>query len=966
MNLRGKPGFFWFALAAGILLSACFVFESVNLFRLGRWQKVVGWRAAPVASGWAVAQVDHDGPADGKLRPGDRLLAIDGDTRVSRTGPLFRLTDAPPDRAYDVTIQRQGQRLTVPLRFLVRPDESFLAWGPLFLLVALAFLGTGLLIGLFRPADDTGRYGFGVSMLLAMFMLWVASNPLGGMLQGFALWVSLALSSVQPLHVLFSYLFFAAFPASAPERGGWRVLRIALFALAVVLWAPATLVNLVHAMGSGVASTVIFDHYQAYAFSTSVLGSAQLFFLAVALVSVLAVGWRNYSRLMEGDLRRRLRWVAWGTLAGALPSVAVQVIWGMLKAAGVDQEWVGFITVGTRISNFMVVIMPVTMGYAILKHRVLGMRVALRLGLQYLLATNVLRIILLLPVAGIVLVFATNRDRTVGQLLTGRAAWFNLVLLGATALSLRFRGPLSTSIDKRFFREAYDCEQMLIRLAESVKQLDSVAAIARLLSEELEAALHAGFVSVLYRDEFRPEFSVSYSTKELEGVRDLPDSAALVSLMEQRRTAQSWSELRASLPALEAAWLDSQQVDLLVPVLGADDRLLAIVLLGQKKSEEPYTRKDREMLQAVAAQIGLVAENLSLRERVRRERQMQADVLAKLESRQVNLVKECPACGACYDSSAQRCEQDGAELALTLPVERVIEGKYRLDRLVGKGGMGAVYQAQDLRLGRAVALKVMTGAWFGNAAAIRRFAREARASARLDHPNIVRVHDCGELGTSGAYLVMEFVTGATWRANLRRMGAFPPLVCAELMDQLLAGVEAAHRAHIIHRDLKPDNILIAGGTVKILDFGLAKVRETELADQKSLTVAGAVVGTLGYMSPEQLMGEEVDERTDIYALGVIAFEALTGELSLRGRGFHEQIERALAERFRFEGVTDQHREVARVVAGALAAKREDRTASVARLRTLFIPALRQCPAFPNVPAGRNPAPGEETRTMGTN
>ncbi len=962
MNRLDKPGFFWFALAAGILLSGCLVYESVNLFRVGRWQKVVGWRAAYAQGAWKVAQVDRDGPAAGKLVRGDRLLAIDGDTRVQRTGPLFRLTDAPAERWYQVTVQREGRRFDVPLRFVVRPDAAFLAWGPVFLLIALAFLGTGLLVGLFRPGDSTGRFGFGVAILLAMFMLWVASNPLGGMLHGFSLWESLAMSSIQPLHVLLAYLFFAAFPESAPERGGWRIVRATLVTIALVLWAPATLVNFIHAIGS--AQTAFYEHYVAYLFYLAVLGPAQLFFLAVTVVALLAVGFRNYRRLSEGDLRRRLRWVAWGTVAGAVPSVLVQIIWGMLKAAGVDQEWTGFITIATRVSNAAVVIMPLTMSYAILKHRVLGMQVALRLGLQYLLAANVLRVLLFLPAAGIVLVFATNHDKTVGELLTGGAAWFNLALLAATALSLRYRTPLITSIDQRFFREAYDGEQILIRLTEAVKQLDSVQAISRLLSRELDKALHSGFVSVLYRNEYRPEFSVSFSTKELEGAQELPDSAALVPLLENSKKVQNWSALRSAVPAPEAAWLDAKSVDVLVPVLASDERLLGIVLLGEKKSEEPYTRKDRSMLEAVAAQIGLVTENLSLRERVQRGRQAQEEVLARLEARQVNLVKECPVCGACYDSSAIRCQHDGAELALTLPVERVIEGKYRLERLIGKGGMGAVYQAQDLRLDRTVALKVMTGATFGNAAAIRRFTREARASARLDHPNIVRVHDCGELGASGAYLVMEYVTGATWRAHLRRAGNFQPLIATGVLDQLMAGVEAAHRAGIVHRDLKPDNILIAGGAVKILDFGLAKMRETELGDAKSLTVAGTVVGTLGYMSPEQLMGEEVDERTDVYALGVIAFESLTGELNLRGRGFHEQIERALTERFQFEAVTGQHRQVADVLSGAMAAQREDRTESVTRLRSLLHAALRECPPFPDVQPDQRGSPGEETRTIG--
>jgi hypothetical protein len=962
VRFREKPGFFWFALATGILLSCCFVYESVNLFRIGRWQKTEGWQFKRAATGWVVSQVDRDGAAAGKLQPGDRLISIDGDARVERTGPLFRLTDAPPRRPYEVTIDRQGRRFTLPLQFVVRRDEIFLAWGSLFLLVALAFLGNGLLVGLFRPGDITGRYGFAVSMLLAMFMLWLASNPLGGMLHGFALSVSLALSSVLPLHVLFAYLFFAAFPESAPERGGWRWLRAALIALAVALWAPAILVNFIRATGS--APAVLYEHYSAYAFFVSVLAPAQLFFLAIAVTASLAVGRRNYRRLAEGDLLRRLRWVVWGTLAGALPSIAIQVIWGLLLAAGVEQQWTGFITVATRISNALVIVLPITMTYAILKHRVLGIQVVIRLGLQYLLAANVLRALLFLPAAGIVLVFATNPDKTLGQLLTGRAAWFNLALLAGTALSLRYRAPLSMAIDKRFFREAYDGEQILRRLADSVNQLDSIAEISQMLSRELEAALHARFVSVLYRNEHRPKFSETYSTMELGNPLDLPDSAVLVSLLEERGTAQSWSGLRSSVPEHEAAWMDARKPDLLLPVPGSDGHLLGIVLLGQKSSEEPYTRKDQEMLHAVAAQIGLVAENLSLRERVQRQRQAQHEVLAQLESRQVNIVKECPACGTCYDSSATRCERDGAELALTLPVERVIDGKYRLDRLVGKGGMGAVYQAQDLRLSRTVAVKVMTGARFGNAAAIRRFTREARASARLDHPNIVRMHDCGELGSSGAYLVMEYVAGATWGASLRRAGVFPPLAAAGLLDQLLSGVEAAHRAHIIHRDLKPANIVIAGTTVKILDFGLAKVLEMELADPQSVTVAGAVMGTLGYMSPEQLMGEEVDERTDIYALGVIALETLTGELNLRGRGFHEQIERALAERFRFEGATEQHREVSAVLSGALAAKLEDRIESAARLRTLLIAALHQCPPFPHSRRLQPGAGGEETRTMG--
>ena len=138
-------------------------------------------------------------------------------------------------------------------------------------------------------------------------------------------------------------------------------------------------------------------------------------------------------------------------------------------------------------------------------------------------------------------------------------------------------------------------------------------------------------------------------------------------------------------------------------------------------------------------------------------------MLAKLDGQQINLLRECPSCGTCFDSGATNCAKCGSELTLTLPVERTIDGKYRLEQLLGKGGMGAVYHATDLRLDRKVAVKIITGKSFGDQAALRRFEREARASAKLNHPNIVSVYDYGQTGAEGAYLVMEFVAGITLR-----------------------------------------------------------------------------------------------------------------------------------------------------------------------------------------------------------
>jgi hypothetical protein len=168
-----------------------------------------------------------------------------------------------------------------------------------------------------------------------------------------------------------------------------------------------------------------------------------------------------------------------------------------------------------------------------------------------------------------------------------------------------------------------------------------------------------------------------------------------------------------------------------------------MLLLGERMSDEPYSATDRRLLQAIAAQIGLVYENQHLKERARHDADVRRGVLARLEEGRISLLKECPKCGLCYDRVAKHCERDGAELTLTLPIERTLDGKYRLERALGRGGFGALFEASDLRLQRRVAAKVMMGSLFGDAVALRRFEREARAAARIDHRNITRVYDYG-------------------------------------------------------------------------------------------------------------------------------------------------------------------------------------------------------------------------------
>jgi serine/threonine protein kinase len=302
----------------------------------------------------------------------------------------------------------------------------------------------------------------------------------------------------------------------------------------------------------------------------------------------------------------------------------------------------------------------------------------------------------------------------------------------------------------------------------------------------------------------------------------------------------------------------------------------------------------------------------------------------------------------------ETCPADGAPLVLTIPVERTVDDKYRLERVLGSGGMGSVYEATDLRLGRRVALKILLARNFGNPGALRRFEREAQAAGRLRHPNIVTVHDYGVLGTEGAYLVMELLKGTTLRSELDRVGSLHPPVAADWFDQILDGVAAAHAAGVIHRDLKPDNVIVTRDpqgrdVLKILDFGLAKLSFGEPPDPKSLTLPGTVLGTLRYMSPEQLSGEPTDERSDVFSIGVLVAEALVGRHPFQAPTTAAMVTGILQDPFHVEGDAAELRELDRVLQLCLAKDREDRYPSVVELRRELVPAIRACPPFAGTP-----------------
>jgi tRNA A-37 threonylcarbamoyl transferase component Bud32 len=799
------------------------------------------------------------------LRAGDRVLLIDdlpirnvrdwtgapGNSWVSR--PQRWLVSRADNR---LTLQVVPVRISVPAR---------LATGYLQVLsLSLTGLFLALLIAWKRPNDLVARIGawFVITASIATgfppgwAVLWRAFPPV---LQVF-LWIP-QLSRFVLEGICLS--FFVLFPRRLITRR-WVWFAIWVPVLITLPWRIAAFDAVIHP--APVSQTTVWILQ---------VGFVRTMLYLLIGIAVLTV---SYRRFLDANEKRRVRILILGTAVSLI--AATITVWLDSFSGRMTGIWNVFVYIIVPLYSAC----PISLAYAILRHRVLDIAVIIRQGLQYALARG--GVIGFVPALGalFILDLTVNRDQRVADIFQSRG-WVYLAAAALSLLAYWKRRQWLESIDRRFFRERYNAHQVLRDVAKDIRATEDFKSAAVRVVEQIQTALHPEFISVLVhppgeQSEYRAVATLPTGQAPPQLTADSKVVALLHVLgkpVEFLLGDSDWLDRR--LPHAESEFVRRERIDLLVPIATGPTQTEALLALGVKRSEEPYTREDQELLETIASSLALL-----LNEPARRV------------GRPLGLFQECPECGTCYDSSAAACLADGVKL-VPMRVPRMLGGRYRLERKRGEGGMGTVYEATDTALERHVAIKLIRDDWVDSTEAVQRFRREARAAAGFAHPNVVTIFDYGVEGETRAFLVMELLEGSTLREELSRHKRLEPSRIVHIFRGVCSAVEAAHQRDLIHRDLKPENIFIAksadatGEVIKVLDFGIAKFLPAHDGSSPTrVTVAtntGMLVGTPAYMSPEQLLGEDLDVRWDLWAVSVVAYETLTGALpfaATRGDG----------------------------------------------------------------------------------
>jgi hypothetical protein len=942
----GKNYFVALTIFLAALMFGFYIVVASMIFRYGAYEKDFGWKYGLKQDFYVISEIPENSAAKGKLEVGDKILAINGDRSLEKNFDLLgNITQAKrkisPNTLYTIEVSRGTLTYQFQLPSKLTLNYERLSITLSFFLCSLAFSISGFFIGILKPEQKLARRLTIAMFISSAFMILNSTKMMLTFLQGFDYICYLILWFSYPSIFPLAYDVYYKFPEGISKSKFWTFAKYFLYISALVLIIISVWHNLYYLRDLSIENTLLNNNI--FLYTRDVFFDLLIINTLILLVGVII---RNYGLITTIDDKRRIKWLVYASIISFTPTLINNIFTFALNYS--EYRYIvysSYYLLFTRFSELFLTITPLAFDYIIIKHKVFEIDFVVRRGLQYLFAKNFLRAILAIEGVGIFIVILLKRDLTIGEIFSLNSGY--IYLFSITIFSFVYRNNIANALDKRFFRVAYNREKVLSNLLDEIKALDSIREISFKISKRLKEVLFPKNIYFFYLDQEKAEFTLGHSTEQSAIIKPILADSKFISLIEDEKVAKEVSDL-LEIPDQERFWLNTMHVQLIVPMVASSSETVGVLLLGEKESEEPYSQRDKKFLEAIASQLGVVYENKSLKEKVNREEKIKREVISKLTEQNINLVKECPKCGKCFNNTDEFCLEDKTPLGLSLPVEKVIDGKYELDKLLGKGGMGAVYLAKDLRLGRNVAVKILKGHMFGDDEAVRRFEREAKASAKLTHPNIVAIYDYGKLTAEGAYLVMEFVRGITLKTKIKESGSLSPSLVADLFDQILDAIKLAHQSGIIHRDLKPDNILITEISnrplIKILDFGIAKIKNSEKIDPDTLTAPGSVLGTFGYMPPEQFSGEEIDERVDIFALGVMIVEALTGSKPYTGKTLYELMGVMLMKTYHLPGSSQEVKLLDDKIQKCLAKDPNERFSSVSQMQNEIIPVIRNCPS----------------------
>lgn len=797
-----------------------------------------------------------------RLRPGDLrvqryLSSLAADTRMEWWGTL-------PDGA---AVRDHGYVRNVR----VSPPDAFRSL--ILSLVGIAFALFAIVLAQ-AARDERGLYAAaafaGLSWIMPSFVVARTARLID--LPAFTIALHVVYSIFPAILALyFFFRFLSIFPTVLTTRFS-RVVRVLLLIVTTAAAAATSIQNMPGVLEHLPMGVQVGTRGWPGTFRTL----AQLIF-AVGAIGVIVQQVRNVRRTTLSPFE-----VYAAQVLGRAIAICVGVPLGIVALqAAATISGVGRIVPPTLAAASMLTLLgiPAVILWAILGNRRSSVRILARRALLFGASRTALRTASLMPLAAVVLVLIVEREKSVAAVV----AAYPILFVGAvltSLLGLRFSDSLRVRIERLFGRSSVEHADLIPQLTHRFRSSSSESEIVAAAVSQLDQMLPLEEACIFLSDE-----EGSFRSQSEAGPTF--GASGIVSIVEQTHEPIDVFELlrdtRRELPVEEREWLAEHEIAYIFPMITGGGSVTGFLAVAEKRSELPFEDNERALLASVADATAIALENQILRTpgAFSHRTPLQDPPGEAIATSDASV---CTACGLVMPPGSEtRCPEDRAVL-VPLPMPRLLSGKYRLERRIGEGGMGVVYLARDLSLGRHVAIKALPRLSSEAAARLR---REARATAGIAHPSIATIYAV-ETWRGQPIVVLEYVSGGTWD----RMIDDEPRPLAEVISTGVAvasALDAAHGLGVLHRDIKPSNIGFTGsGDVRVLDFGLAKFLDAShvqmgkgrenypgAGDNLSLTRSDTVVGTPAYIAPEAALGAPAAPSFDLWSLAITLYEALT-------------------------------------------------------------------------------------------